>query len=189
MAKIRFAHKNEKIGSGAFFFMNTDVVYGDDGISGLDHYVPLAQGDWTYAAGTGTATYANVYDAATSRVYASMTALTTGTVFLRKRILLPKDFGNFMTNSLGIITYRSAPLTFMRITFYKAGSADASINGASIEPSVSTTWEAFSKSPTSSYAAGDFVTLEVSANHDTIGDESRYSDVTLLYSNLRGNVS
>jgi len=189
MAKIRFAHKNEKIGSGQLIFMNTDVVYGDDGISGLDHYVPFAQGDWTYAAGTGTATFAVIYDAATSRVYASLTCLGTGTVFLRKRILLPKDFGNFPANALTMITYRSAPLTSMKTTIYKAGAADATVVGVSVEPSISTTWESFSKSPTSSYASGNFITLEVESNHDTIGDESRYSDVSLLYSNLRGNVS
>lgn len=190
MPNALLMHKDDKLGSGQTIFVNTGVEYGDDGIKGLLHYVPLAQGDWELYAEGSHHEHSKVYDDATSRLLEHVEAVQSGTLssFLRKRIVLPRDLGAFPDDCLRIITYRSGSIQALKARFHRAGGTDTAINGVSISPASDTTYEQFLMRPVTFYMPGDFVTLEVEFQSDTAGEFIRIGDVELLYKSGRGNI-
>lgn len=174
--------------AGFFGFKRTDVKYAHNGIQKLKHYVPQSQQDWAEFTTSGVHTFGYNYDGGTSRVSKRITCVGVGVALLRKRIQLPRDFGSFVASGFSIVTMRSAAITHLQVTLMKGGASDSTINGTSISPSLSTVWETFNLSPGSTYSPGDWVTVQISASLDTIGDIVDIADLSMLYLNARGNV-
>lgn len=184
-------HMDDHFGSGQLVFKNNNVEYGDDGIKGLIDYVPMAQGDWDSFDASPHHEYDKRYDSGTSRVMAHIEAVMAGTSqtsYIRKRVLLPRNFGSIPTDGLRVITYRNGAITSLKAKLLFFGSADAAVNGVSIKPVSDVTFEQFLMSPSGLYAPGDFLTIEVELVADTAGQYARIADLELIYRTARGNI-
>lgn len=186
---IRHARHDESE-CGEIVYLRTAVEYGDDGIKGLRHFVPIEQGNWLHD-GTANHALSRVYDAGTSRIMDRITASAGGAITskMRKRLLLPYDFGQFFSFSLSLIVRGNAgtlPTSF-KLTLLNAAAADATINGLSIKPTVGNTFELKTTMPGTVYVRGVFLTLEfelVTANN---GEWGEIGDLFLAYQSGRGN--
>lgn len=174
--------------AGWFGFKRTLVKYGHNGIQKLKHYVPQSQQDWAEFTSSGAHTFGYNWDSSTARVSKRITCTTVGIAIIRKRIQLPRDFGEFVANGFSIVTMRSAAITHLVVAMQKGGVTDSTINGVSISPASATVWETFTFTPGSTYSPGDWVTVIVQASLDTIGDIVDVADLSMLYVNARGNV-
>jgi hypothetical protein len=92
---LRHARADE-IANGYFKFINTNLKYGDDGITGMLNHIPITQTEWLH---DGTANHAksDQFDAGSSRIMSRITAAAGGTIasIMRKNLVLPRDFGSF----------------------------------------------------------------------------------------------
>lgn len=190
MADHRGHVRNDWSAKGWFGFKKTLVKYAHDGIENLIESAPVHPVKWDHSvASSGTFTEATGYDSATSRPYHQVTCDATGTFLLYKTMELPKNFGSFVTDGLiNIKTYRSAPITSLKLTMLKANVADSTISALSVEPSTSGVWELFQMVPgTSTYAKGDWITFLLTWVADTIGDVIRVSDFSSYFVSGRGH--
>lgn len=182
-------HKDDQLGSGQTVFKNTGVEWGDDGVKGLVHYVPHGQGDWHIFDNFANHEHSKDYDSGTSRINERVEAMVTGSTSsnLRKRLLLPKDFGSFVGDAIKIIVYRSGTIS-MAASLYTAGAADAGVSFVDITPASNVTYEQFLLTPTGVYMPGDFMTLEIAVSTDTAGEYALICDLEVVYRTKRGNI-
>ena len=78
--------------------------------------------------------------------------------------------------------------TNLKLTMFRGGVADSTINGSLIKPSLAATFETFSFTPGDTYSPGDFITMEVEFTSIGIGNQADVADLELLYKCARGNV-
>lgn len=186
-----YPFRNEKINNGQTVYILTGVEYGHDGIKNLQHFVPFAQNEWELEQTAGTPTLTRPFDAATSRITARITDVGgTDQGKIRKRFILPSDFGSFPTGSLVLMSRRSASApTHFKATLLKGGVADPGVSGAAIQASVGLTYELKTLTPTATYFPGDFVTLELDSLTSVAAQFNEVADLELLYTTGRGNVA
>jgi hypothetical protein len=191
MPRWKRAARAEEIGNGHFEFLNTGVVYGDDGIKGLRHFAPLAQSDWVHD-GTANHAMSDQLDAATSRLMKRITAAAGGAItsYMRKQVLVPRDFWKFPAFGFAMIVRGSGTLpTAVTMTVKRLGTADANVNDLNIKPSVGTTFESKTTSITSTtYLAGDVILLEFKVTTANAAEYAEIGAVQLGYTTARGNV-
>lgn len=159
--KAILMHKGDKLGSGETIFTNTGVEYADDGIKGLLDNVPQSQQDWIV---DGPAPLTYPYDATTGRLPAHLAAPGAGNTFLRKRLLLPRNFGVFPDSSLKVITRRHGTNGGYTLTLVGPGAIpDPDVDGVDINPVSADEYEQFIMTPGGFYTPNDpvFVTIEV----------------------------
>ena len=180
--------RNEWSAAGFFGFNRTNVKYAHNGIQNLKHYVPIAQIGWFGELVSGTFTVSFSYDGGTSRTPVTITCSSPGVYKVRTRVQLPKDFGSIPASGLSIVTRRNAAITHLKLTMEKGGSADSAVNGVSVSPASSSTWETFTFSPSGGYSPGEFLTFTVEFSADTASDVADVADLSLTYVNKRGNV-
>lgn len=181
--------REDEIALGGFRFTSTDVWLWHDGIKNLRHYVPLAQNDWQKEDAAGASALDFPFDAGTGRISARVTPSAFGTHNLRKRIILPRDFGIFAaTSPITIVTRRSNTNTSLKAYLYNGTTVDAGINGVSVNPSVAATWETFTLTPSGTYNAGDFVTFQVEYVAAANGRTVEVADLAMSYKTNRGNI-
>ena len=190
MPKALRPFRHEEIFSGEFVWLLTQVEMGHDGFKNLIHFVPLAQNDWQlFQSGSGHI-LTNEFDPATSRDLARQTATVAAarTSFLRKRIILPQDFGQFDTGAIVFITRRSASApTSYQATLLKGGVADPGINGVNVQ-AATTAFELKTLTPTATYFPGDLVTLELECITGGNLQFNEIGDLEIQYRTARGNV-
>jgi hypothetical protein len=90
--------------------------------------------------------------------------------------ILPPDFSSFPTNALNLIVLRTNTPDSFTVTMKKVGTlplsvattatADSTINGSNIIPTLNNTFEKKQFTPGSSYAAGDIVTIVINSQVD-----------------------
>jgi hypothetical protein len=188
MAKeFHFMVKVVTLDHGHVRYQLTGVEYGHDGIKGLRHIVDLSTVKWTGENTSGTFSFAYAFDGGTSRIPILVTCAATGVAKLRTRFQLPPDFGSFPADGVNIFARRNAAITHLKATLLKAGAADSTINGVSINPASASVWEAFPLTPGDVYSPGDWLTLEIEFSADTIADAVEIADVTIEYVSGRGN--
>lgn len=183
-------HKDDKLGSGQLVYKNTAVEYGDDGISGLLHNVPVAQNEWAFTT-SGTQTRSDVMDATTKRVATrvSSAVAVSETATLAKRVLLPRDYGSWPANGLRVITRRHQSGSSASLTLYgPGGTADAAVNGVSVLPVADDTYEQFVMSPSGLYVPGDFLTLVLTVVTTLTLRYLEINDIEMIIRNKRGNI-
>lgn len=192
MPKAILPTRNEEIFGGFFHYTLTDVFYGHDGIENLKHFVPFAQNEWhLFQAGTSHQFF-SIFDDVTSRIMARQEALVAAASRLstiRKRIILPTDFGSFVVDGLRVIADSSvAQPDAYTISLVKSGTVDPGVSAASILVAAGGTPQLFELTPTAIYSPGDFVTLEIKMTSSGAGDFGEIGDIELEYLNKRGNV-
>lgn len=187
MAGYKAHVRREVAAKGYFEFRKTGVQYGHDGVKNLRYRLAVPQSAWTTEQTSGTHTFSYTHDGSTSRLPLTIECTGVGVAKARLRLQLPPDFGSFVSSGVTIITKRSAAITHLKLTLLKSGSADATINGSSISPSSSGVWQAFQFTPGGSYARADWVTIQVEASLDTIGDIVYIADLSLEYITARGH--
>jgi hypothetical protein len=189
MPKAILMNKHDILGSGKTVFENTGVTYADDGINGLLHNIPMSQQDWIH---DGVHALSYSFDATTARLPARMTAAGAGNGFLRKRLLLPRDFGRWPNNAIKLITRRSAIISgSLLFTMYgPSGSADPDVNAINVTPVSADTYEQFVITPGGVYAQSDFMTaaLELEFIAANPGDWMEISDVEVTIRSAEGNI-
>lgn len=154
-------HKDDELGSGKTTFTNTGVIYADNGIQGLLRNVVQSQQDWIV---DGAAPLTYPYDATTGRLPAHLAAPGAGTTFLRKRLLLPRDFGNWPDSGLKVITRRHGTNGGFTLTLLGPGAVpDPDVDAVDINTVVADDYEQFVMTPGGFYVSNDpiFVTIEV----------------------------
>ncbi len=191
MPRWKRAARAEEIGNGHFHFLNTDVFYGDDGIKGLRHFVPLAQSDWIHD-GTANHSMSDQLDAGTSRLMKRITAGAGGAITsrMRKQVLLPRDFWYFPALGFEMMVRASASLpTAVTMTVKRLGTADGTVNDADIKPSVGGVFELKQLGiSTTTYMAGDVVLLEFKLETANNAEYAEIGALALAYKTARGNV-
>lgn len=183
-------HLDDKLGSGQMSFQNTGVVYGDDGVTGLLHNVPIAQSEW-YFATTGVQLRSEILDAGTKRVMTRATgaAAASQVATLAKRILLPRNYGSIPDNSLKVVTRRANVGNLATLTLYGPGGvADAAVDHVSVLPVADATFEQFVMSPSGMYLPNDFVTLVLEVTTVAAGRYVEIGDIELIVRSKRGNI-
>lgn len=181
--------RDDEISAGGWRFITSDVWFWHDGLKNLRHYVPFGQNDWAKEDASGTSALAIPFDSGTGRVSAQVNPIATGTHKIRKRIILPRDFGIFAaTEPITVVVKRSGSVTSIKATLYLGGSADAGVNGVSVSPAASATWETFTLTPSGAYNPGDFVTFEIEYVSTTAGVTVDVADLQFSYKTNRGNV-
>lgn len=184
--------RHEEIQAGEFEWLLTDVEMGHDGFKNLRHYAPFDQTNWHfYQAGPGHM-FEVVYDTVPNRLCARVTSVNGGNrqSKIRKRILLPDDFGYFPVDALVFKTRRASggPLSF-NAYLYNGMATDPSVNGVDVKPAVITPWyEMKLLTPTGFYFPGDFLTLELELNTVAVGHWCEIADIELAYKTARGNI-
>ena len=179
--------RSDQSAKGFFGFRKTLVEYAHDGIKNLRHRIPLPQCAWQLETVSGAFTQSYLFDSTTGRTYLSVACTATGVYKARIRFQTPPDFGSFAASGLDLFSYRISAITHLKLTLLKAAVADATINGISISPANTYTWEAFQLSPGSAYSKRDWLTLVVEFSADTIGDQIFIADVGVEYLSARGN--
>ena len=182
--------REDELAKGGWLFTSTGVAYWHDGIKNLRQFIPIAQSDWVKEDTAGTSTLDFPYDGATSRITARITPTAFGTHKIRKRILLPRDFGAWApTSPITVVTKRSAVDTSLLATLFHGGAADAGVNGVSVDPSVAATYQTFTLTPTDvTYNPGDLVTFEIAYIAAANGRTIEACDLMLSYKTNRGNI-
>jgi hypothetical protein len=150
--------------------------------------IPTAQHDWVKEDSSGTSALSYVYDSATSRMVARLTPSATGTHKLRKRIYIPRDYGLTPSDGINVVVKRSGSVTSIKMTIYANGSADATINGSSISPVASSTFESFPLSVGSDYNAAQWATVEIEYISSGIGVTVDIADFEWMYKTDLGNI-
>lgn len=183
------AARADEIANGHFRFINTNLEYGDDGIKGLRHCIPLAQQEWLHD-GTAGHTKSDQYDSGSSRIMTRITSTGAATSRMRKRVLLPRDFWKFPTIGFEFVVRGSSPLpTAVTMTVRLYGTADGSVNDANIKPAVASVFEVKALSITdSTYFSADFITLEFKMQSSGAGEWAEIGDIELGYITARGNI-
>lgn len=182
--------RHEEIESGEFVWLLTGVVMGHDGFSGLQHFVPGVEADYSLEQTVGTPTLTRPFDAVTSRLPSRITSVgATDQGKIRRRFILPNDFGGFPADSLIFLTRRSASApTSFKVSLLRGGAADPGVNAVSVQASAATTYELKTLSPTGTYFPGDFLTLEFDSLFNAGAQFNEVADIELLYTTSRGNV-
>ncbi len=187
---LRHARADE-IANGFFKFINTNLKYGDDGITGLLKHVPIAQTEWLH---DGTANHALSYqfDAGSSRIMSRITAAAGGAITsrIRKNLILPRDFGSFEAFGFQMAVRGSNALpTSVTMTVKRNGTADGTVNDLSIIPSTHSVFEVKQISITSlTYLAQDQILLEFKVTTANNGEWAEIGEVQLSYLTKGGNV-
>jgi hypothetical protein len=135
-----------------------------------------------FTAGSGTIT--TIFILLTSRLYYTHTG-TTGnqSLIFRREEKLPEDFINFTGDGFSIDTFTNQTLNNIQATIYKNGSADATINGLSVKPSILSTWQTKTSSFGSNYSAGDYIIIMI--NSTTVAPSFNSIDRIYLKYNAR----
>ena len=184
--------RHEEIQAGEFVWVATGVELGHDGFKNLLYNVIFAQGGWTLFQSVVHHQLVEVFDTVTSRISARQEALdsvASVTSTIRKRILLPPDFGFFPAVALKLITKVSDPVPdAYTISIVKNGVVDPGVSAVSIKPVLGDTFEFFEFSPTGEYFPGDLVTLEVKLETSLATHFGEIADVELEFKTARGNV-
>ena len=183
--------RHEEINNGEVVYLLTDVEYGHDGIKNLQHYVPFAQNEWFLEQTVGTPTLTFPFDSATSRITSRITSTgVTDQGKIRKRFILPQDFGNFPTGGLVFVVKRSASApTSFKVTLLKGGSPDSVVNAVNVQATAGLTFELKTLSPGDTYFPGDFLTLEFDSLFNAASQFNEVVDIEILYITARGNVA
>jgi hypothetical protein len=178
----------DELEAGFFRFLLTGTEMGSDGFAGYYHYVPVDPIKWSFFLAHGHS-YSEEWDAATSRINARLTGKAAGTSYLRKRVLLPYDFGSFPANAISVVI-RAHDITgpALTLTMYIAGAADSGINGSNILPGMDDTYTLTNETPADAYSPGDWVTFEIAYTSDAAAQYVDVSDLSLAYVSARGNV-
>lgn len=180
---------DSEISAGGFKFITSGVWFWHDGFKNLRHYVPFAQNDWALEDTGGTSALDYPFDSGTGRISARITPTAFATHKIRKRILLPRDFGAFApTLPITIVTRRSAAVTSVKASLFNAATVDPGVNGVDVSPAVSATWETFTLTPSGAYFPGDLVTFQIEYVAAANGRTVEAADLTLSYKTNRGNV-
>lgn len=180
--------REDELAAGGWKFLISDVWFWHDGFKNLRHYVPFAQNDWAKVDSSGDSALDLPFDSGTGRVSARLSPVATGTHWLYKRIILPRDFGIFAPSSpMSIVTKRSAVDTSLKAYLYNAATVDPGVNGVTIDPAVSATWEAFQLTPTGTYNPGDMITFGVEYVSAAVGRTVEVADLQMGYKTNRGN--
>lgn len=185
-AKFEYHYRDDIADHGQFKFLRTGVEYGHDGIKGLKHYIPIAQGALIGQQVSGAWTFAYRRDATDQRTPFEATCVSDGTAEISLRLRLPLDFGSFPENSLELAVSKSFNVAVLSATLYKNGAADSTINGSAIEPASTEIWEVFQLTPGGTYGRGDWITLVLTVTAIN-GDSVEFSDISLCYKTARGN--
>jgi len=111
-----------------------------------------------------------------------------GTVKVRQSVVLPLDFGSFGTNALTVSILRSGNVGGLKLSLYQGGSADPAVNGVSVSPAASGSFQVFSFTPSGTYSPGEAVTLELEYDVNTIGTYVQMCDVEAIFLTAAGNV-
>ena len=75
---------------------------------------------------------------------------------------IPEDFVSFPTNAFGIDTRRTGSNPDLRVTMYKNGVVDSTIDDISLKATaINDTWENKRATPGSTYAVGDDVIIKI----------------------------
>ncbi len=182
--------RHEEIFSGEFLWLLTQVEMGHDGFKNLQHFVPLPQSEWALEQTVGTPTLTFPFDAVTSRVTSRITAVgATDQGKIRKRFILPNDFGSFPAGALVFLTRRSASApTSFNLSLLTGGRADSAGSAVDFLATAGLTYELKTLSPADSYFPGDFLTLEIDSLFSGAGQFNEVVDIELLYTTARGNV-
>lgn len=181
--------RDDEISAGGFRFIISDVWFWHDGFKNLRHYVPFAQNDWAKEDASGVSILSFPFDSGTGRIAGEINPATFGTHKIRKRIILPRDFGAFApTQPITLITKRSAAVTSLVASLYNAATVDPGVNAVDVSPSVSATWETFTLTPSGAYNPGDFITFEIVYVAAANGRTVDIADLQLSYKTNRGNV-
>lgn len=181
--------REDEIAAGGFKFTTTDVYYWHDGIKNLRHQVPFAQNDWAKEDASGTSAMDFPFDSGTGRISARVTPSVAGTHNLRKRIILPRDFGTFApTTPISVVMKRSAANTSLKAYLFNGATVDPGINGVSVDPSVSATWETFQLTPTGTYVPENFLTFVIEYVCALATRTVEVADLQLGYKTNRGNI-
>lgn len=190
MADMNFAYREDWSCSGFFGWSSTGVKMCDNGFHGLKHYITFDQGAWIKQdeAGAG-GTLTQTFDTGTYRVTDSLTTSGAAYVAMYRRFRLPRDFGSWSNITLMSSRNASADFIFLQATLYKGVSADAGLNGVTIAPSTTDTWQQFTLTPTGlTYNPGDFLTLKIILGGGDVGVQSFVADIAPAYYTARGNV-
>jgi len=189
MVQWRRHARADEIANGYFKFINTGVKFGDDGIDGLLHHVPIAQTEWLHD-GTAGHTKSDQFDSSTSRILSRITSTGAATSRMRKNLVLPRDFGSFQAFGFQMVVRGSNPLpTAFTMTVKRNVIADATMNDNDIKPSVHSVFEVKQRSITSlTYLPQDLVLLEVKIQSSGSGEWAEIGDVQLTYVSAGGNV-
>jgi hypothetical protein len=186
-----YRHRTELNQSGAFYFLNWNTCYGDDGIDNLLQQVHFDQADWIKVNSVGSGLFKNVDEPSTGRVYQKLLpqVFSSGncTLNLKRRFQMPQDFGAFPVNAVTGFARRSGAVTGMTLSILRGGSV---IDTLSISPGSSGVWQAFQMTPADpNYAPGEFLTalLQLAVGSST-ATEADFADLSLLYKTARGNV-
>lgn len=192
MAEIldELPQRDDRSQSGRFLFENNLVGYCDDGIDGLKHYAPFDQGDWMKANIQGECSYKKGYDSGTSRIYEKLgvNALSAGVaqVQLRRRLLLPWNFGELYDGCLTLFTYRTTAVTHFELSTLQSGSG---LETFDVSPASTSTWEAFTLTPAvGTFERGAFLTLILDVETADVTTEAWIADLAFGYKSARGNV-
>lgn len=187
---LRHARADE-IGNGYFRFINTGVKFGDDGIEGLLHHVPIAQTEWLHD-GTANHTKSDQLDAGTSRIMTRITAGAGGAITsrMRKNLVLPRDFGTFEPYGFQMLVRGSNPLpTAYTVTVKRNGSPDTTVNDHTINPSVHSVFEVMQLPITDFvYLAQDLLLVEVKLTTANNGEWAEIGHMQLTYISAGGNI-
>lgn len=181
--------RNDEFAKGGFHATSSDVWYWHDGIKNFRHYVPFAQSDWTKEDQSGTSSLSFPFDSGTGRIGAMLNPSSFGEHILRKRIILPRDFGAFApTEPITITIRRSGVVSAIAALLLNGATHDPTIDSVDISPVVDSVWETFILTPTGTYNPGDFVTFVVEYEAGSNGITVEIADLSLSYKTNRGNI-
>ncbi len=187
---LRHARADE-IANGYFKFLNTNLTYGDNGIHGMLHHVPIAQTEWLHD-GTADHVKSDEFDSGTSRIMTRITSSAGGAItsMMRKNLVLPRDFASFEAFGFQMVVRGSNPLpTAATMTVKRNGTADGTVNDADIKPSVHSVFEVKQLSISSlTYMAQDLVLLEFKLETANNAEWVEIGHVQLTYISGGGNV-
>lgn len=187
---LRHARADE-IANGYFHFINTNVRFGDDGISGLIHHVPIAQTEWLHD-GTANHVKSDQFDAGSSRIMTRIAATANGVITsrMRKVLLLPRDYGRFQPFGFRMtVRCSSPPPTATTMTVKRNGTADSVVNDLSILPAAAATFEIKELTITSTtYLPGELILLEYKLTSGSNGEYCEVGDVAVNYVCAGGNI-
>jgi hypothetical protein len=194
--RVDYPQKTEKL-NGFFNFVKHNVFYAEDGIAGLKHFIPLI-GDWRKDDQSATADYDKILDGPTTRIPDRITSVSLATgassTRLAIRIMMPRDFGDFVPGACSVWVRShdpaAGPGATAHLTLYEpGGTIDPAVNSISITPGALDTWTQISFNPTLlTYLPGQFATLSVLVGTTAIGQWFETTDWTMTYLSARGNV-
>ncbi len=186
-----YPYRNEIINNGQTVYKLTGVVYGDDGITNLQHFIPIGESGYDDFPGGASVTITRVFDGGISRLSTRVTSTAGGAqnATVRKAFIIPNDFGSFPTGALVLKSRRSSSApTHLQLTVEKGGTADPSIGGVDIQAVAGLTWEVKTITPTAVYFPGDHVVIAVESQTNANAQFNEVAELELLYTTARGNV-